>query len=314
MKADRRLSGSAARGQLFAMLAALERAGVPASRSLESIAETCPADLAEKVRATWKGIGSQNSLAQAGLNSGLFLSWEADLIQAGIEVGELASCYAQLCRHHERLASRLRVLKSRLIMPFAVVIIALVVTPLPALARGQLDATGYVAKALLPLSVLLLSLLLLRRAWARIASLESAPPGASLMIALPVLGKFLRRQQQCHALEILALLLKAGLPAGRALEVAASVLRDPRLRNGCQHAAKMASSGSGVAEALTVTGVCDEPRGLALIRSGEKAGKLDDAITRYSSDLDLRLNSQLDFLAKWLPFLLYFGLAVPYLL
>lgn len=302
------------RSQLYAQLATLEQAGVPARQALQAVGAETSAGLAGAVSETLRRLDRSETLAAAGRAAKLFQPWEAQLIAAGTEGGQLAAVYQNLARHWEHTTLRWRQLKSRLVLPAVVLLIALFVTPLPALARGEFGAVGYLGRTLLPIALALVCLRLLLAAWRSASAQETAPPGYGLLRALPGLGGLLLREQQCHGLSLLALLLAGGLPMDRALKITASTLRDRGLRSSCTQAARLASRGAGAVDTIAHSGLCSEPLGLALISSGEAAGRLDDCIARHAADLDFRLNLQLDAITEWLPRLLYFGLVVPWLL
>ncbi|HSW14160.1 MAG TPA: type II secretion system F family protein [Solimonas sp.] len=299
------------RSQLYAQLAQLEHAGVPARRALQGLGIATMPRLARAVQETLLRLDRAQPLADAGRAAGLFLPWEAELIAAGTDGGQLEAVYRRLAAHHEQGERRIRQFKSRMVMPAAVLLLALFVLPLPALARGEFDIGGYLLRSLLPVVLLLTSLQLLRAAWHGAAATMTSPPGFGLLRQLPGLGSLLLRLQQADGLNLLSLLLAAGLPADRALELAGRTLRDPALRRGCVAAAAQARAGHSMADAIRGSGLCDEAQGMALISSGEAAGRLDDGIARYAADLDFRLGLQLDQITEWLPRIIYFGLTIP---
>lgn len=302
------------RSLLYAQLATLERAGVPARRALQGLATETSAALRGAIAATLRQLDGGTPLAEAGRSGALFLPWEAQLVAAGSAAGQLAAVYDNLARHHERAALRARQLKSRMVLPAAVLTLALFVSPLPALVRGDFGGAGYVARTLLPLALIAIALQLLRAGWRRAAAQDHAPPGHALLRALPGLGPLLRRQEQQRGLAVLALLLAGGLPAARALTVTAATLRDPQLRAGCQHAAASAGRGSSAATAIDQAGLCPDAGGRSLLHSGEAAGRLDESLARCAATLEHDLGLQLDLIAEWLPRLLYFGLLLPFVL
>lgn len=302
------------RSQLYAQFAALEDAGVPLGQALETLRASSKGPLAAAVAGTQLELTRARGLAVAGQAAGLFLPWEAQLIAAASEGGKLSAVYHELSRHWEQATRRSRLLKSRLIMPAVVLLIAAFVMPLPALARGEFGIAGYVGRTLLPVVAVLIGLRMLASGWRDSAALASTPPGWGLLRALPRLGSLLLRLQQYRGLSMLALLLAGGLPMDRALRLAGSSLRDPLLRKTSALAASRAAHGSSAADAIAFSGLCDEPHGLALISSGEAAGRLDESISHYTTELDFRLGLQLDLLAEWLPRVLYFGILLLWLI
>lgn len=302
------------RSQLYAQLATLEQAGMPVQRALQTVATQAEPPLARALQQTLQRLDRAQPLPEAGRATGLFAPWEAALVGAAIEGGQLAAVYQRLATHHEQGEQRRRQLRSRLVLPLVVLLIGLFVLPLPGLVSGAYGLGGYLERSLLPALLLLAGLRLLLALAGNITTAASPPPGYGLLLALPGLGRLLRRLQQSRGLTMLALLLAGGLPADRALDITGRTLGDPRLRRGCTLAALQARRGGSMAQALGDSGLCDEPQGMALISSGEAAGRLDEMIGRYAADLDFRLGLQLDLIGEWLPRLLYFGLAIPMVL
>jgi len=302
------------RAALYLRLATLEDAGVPALRALRTLAAEGRSPLAAAVNGTLDRLARGQALAEAGRGAALFRPWEMPLIAAGSACGQLGAVYRCLARHHERRALFLRRLRTRLLLPLVLVLLALFLAPLPALARGTLDVGGYLARSLLPIALALAAALLLRQAWRLAALRRAAPPGYGLLRRLPGCGPLLLQLQQARGLSVLSLLLAGGLPAGQALRTTGTTLHDPGLRTGCVRAAQAAERGSAVAPLLTAAGLCSAASGRALIHSGEAAGELDAAIAGYAGLMEQDLALRLDLVAEWLPRLLYLGLALPYLL
>jgi type II secretory pathway component PulF len=122
------------RAQLFTQFNTLERSGIPLLQALPIISGQSPASIKEKLKSLTQWIQKGTSLADAGRRSGVFLSWEARLIGAAEAAGSLQTVFTQLSEHYQARASRLRKLKVRLVYPYAVLIIGILVLPLPLLS------------------------------------------------------------------------------------------------------------------------------------------------------------------------------------
>ena len=122
---------------LFEHLAAMEKAGVPAERAYALL------DLG----ASWRGridtfrrlYGRGVDPATAGANSGLFNPFEARLLRAALSAGSPQATYERLARSLACAAQQQRALRSRLMLPGAVLTIALFVQPIPQLITGALS-------------------------------------------------------------------------------------------------------------------------------------------------------------------------------
>ena len=308
------LSLSESRSQLFVQLAAMEKAGLPVERALQIACASAAPSVQLPLERTLAGLARHRPLPAAAEAAKLFEPWEAALIHAATESGQLAAMYQYLARHYERIATRARQLKSRMALPVAVLLIGLFVSPLPAVVRGEMSAVGYLAHTLLPIALGVAAFSTLRGSWQRARAQQLPPLGYTLLGRVPVLGELWQRITECRGLTILSLLLKSGLPMDKALEITAGAQSDPILRASCNDAARYASGGGDAALAINLSGLCTEPYGRELIRVGDLTGMLAENISRYTLELDERIQLQLDLIAEWAPRVLYFGAAIFFLL
>jgi type II secretory pathway component PulF len=106
-------------------------------------------------------------------------------------------------------------------------------------------------------------------AYRRQLARETGATWMRLLLAIPVLGGLLARQQQRDGLFGLWLLLESGVPILEALPLAGQSVADPLLRaRFTRAAAALADGRSGVAETLNRYGVVDDPGVVALFASG----------------------------------------------
>ncbi|WAC42909.1 type II secretion system F family protein [Pseudomonas sp. SL4(2022)] len=167
----------AARAQLFSHLAAMEKAGVPVEQALLGVA------LPAHARAALQGVQAQvaggRDMACAGLRSGLLTPLDSSLLGAAQASGCLAATYQRLAERYNHRAQQVAALQSRLLMPAAVLVLALFIQPLPALVGGQLSIAGYLWGVLWPLLVLGALYGLGRRLYVRH---EHAPAGGGFAV------------------------------------------------------------------------------------------------------------------------------------
>ena len=142
----------AARAQLFGHLAAMEKAGVPVEQALLSL--QVPARAKAALASLQTQIAGGSDMASAGLRSGLFTQLDSTLLRAAQASGCLAAVYQRLAERYNHRAQQTAAVKSRLLMPAAVLVLALFIQPLPALVGGQLSIVGYLWGVLWPLLLL----------------------------------------------------------------------------------------------------------------------------------------------------------------
>ena len=297
---------------LFTRLAKAERAGLPPANTLSILRGESDAALSSQLARFQQEVAAGTGIAQAGLNSGLFLPWEARLLRAAQYSGQLAETYTALGRRYENRARHSRQLKNNMVLPLLLLVLATFIAPVPALYRGEMSGLEYLFSVLGRLLLLFGGLFLLSWSWRRLAAEGSEGSIMSLLLHIPVIGKLILRQQRFDFLHNLSLLLAAGLPAFDALETAATGVSHPTVRRRFAAAASYCRDGMDVVSALERCGAFDNPDAVALARSGEYSGQLDRMIRHHVQQLGEQLDRQHALIAEWLPRVLYL-LALLYL-
>lgn len=291
---------------LFQHLAAMEKAGVPAERAYALL------DLGPHLRGrvdTFRRLFARGiDPATAGANSGLFTLFETRLLRAAFAGGSPQPTYERLARSLAGAAAQQRALRSRLMLPGAVLAIALFVQPLPQLFSGALTAPGYLAKALLPLIVLAIAGMLAVRTGGWFASGE---PGAGratlerLLLGLPLFGQIHLRRNTRDFVESLALLLQAGLPLFEALPVAVATVDNQLVRADLGTLLPAVQSGAVLSKAVAGLRLVETVQLFAIVHTGEESGTLAQMLQRYASAESVALAQTQDAMMTWLPRILY---------
>ena len=296
----------AERAALFSQLAALEQAGVPVDRAFAML-QLAPASQA-RVAAAGQQLAQGRDLAGAGQRSGLFSALDVTLLQAAQSAGSPARVYQRLARHYGQQAEQAKRLRSRLLLPAAMLLLALLVQPLPSVVSGMLSPAGYVWGVLQPLLLIALGFYCGRWCWQRLQA-PAAPGSTSLLDAwllrLPVLGAAHARGNVRDYVETLGLLLEAGLPMFSALPKALATLSNSLLRQDFLALQLRVLGGESLAVALRPLSFPGQPLLLGLIVSGEASGTLPASLLNYAERESLALASLQEQLATWLPRLAY---------
>lgn len=298
------------RSQLFSQLATLEHAGIAPIQAFAMIGRDFSADVQHALARTATLLTQGVDLAKAGQNSSLWLPWETRLVRAAAAGGRLESLYRRLSEHYasrDRLFGRL---KARLAFPLIILILAAFIAPLPALVKGTIGPVSYLLRASGPPLTVLLGLRGLVLAYRQSLARETSTVWAKLLLAIPVLGSLLARQQRRDGMFSLLLLLESGVPILQALPLAGKSVANPLLRaRFAAAAAALADGRSAVAETLSRYGIVDDAGATLLFASGEAAGRLDEMIRHQIRLWDVQLESQWDTLAEWVPRLVYAAIA-----
>lgn len=293
-------SSEADRAILFTALARLSSSGLAVDAMLGAVSRE--GRYARRLERTKSLVSSGMPLATAGAKAGLFSSEESSLIALGEGAGQLELVLSHLSDHYVSRAARRRRIKARLVYPGAILVLAVLVSPLPALAAGSIGAPGYLARV----ASSLLGLALLWRLVAAGAAWLSRSSGS--LLRLPLLGSLTELRLRTETLERLALYLRAGVPVVEALGQLRAFHLDAVVAGRLAAAVKALSRGESVAGALRGVNLLDAS-GFALVAAAEQAGKLDGAVHTQSRSERLRLEDAYDTLATWTPRVVYFAVA-----
>jgi general secretion pathway protein F len=292
----------AVRADLFSQLAALEDAGLPFDQALRSV--HLPPREQPRVAETRKWI--RLGIADAGLRSGLFTSIEASLLRAATSSGSPARTYRLLADHYARRTGRARVMKSRLMLPALMLVIAIFVRPLPSLIAGTLTVQAYLLRQLLPWLALAVVVYALTRPAPRWRWVRILRDALGRLVALtPLFGPMQLRRNVRDFFDSLALLLEAGMPILDALPIALNTVREPTLRKQLAQIKPRIEAGASFTQALAALSFPGHAFACALIGPGEASGALPQMLFRYSEAETSTINRFDDLVAEWVPRIAY---------
>jgi general secretion pathway protein F len=294
------------RALLFQHLAAMEKAGMPAERAYALL------DLGPPVRGrveTFRRLFARGiDPASAGATSGLFNAFETRLLRAAFAGGSPQPTYERLARSLASALAQQRTLRSRLVLPAAVLALALFVQPLPQLFAGSLTPAGYLAKALLPLILIAtLGLLALRTARWFASGEAGAGRGAleRLLLDLPYFGRVHLRRTTRDFIDSLALLLHAGLSLFEALPVAVATVGNHLVRADLATLLPAVQAGAPLSRAVAALRVVDSAQLFAIVHTGEESGTLADMLTRHANAESVAVAHTQQEIMTWLPRIVY---------
>jgi general secretion pathway protein F len=294
------------RADLFAQLTAMEEAGLPFDKTLSLV--QLPARAQARLAAMRKRLRLGSDVADAGLKSGLFTPLEASLLHAAFTAGSPARTYRLLSEHYARRAARLAAMKSRLMLPVAMTVIAVFVRPLPNLLAGTLSPGTYLLKYLLPWAALAGAVYLLielpRRLPQGSLALRSVPLDPLLPL-VPLFGPIHVRRNMRDFFDSLALLLEAGMPMLQALPIAVRAIRNQAIKQQFLQIKSRIEGGASFAQAVSELSFVGHNFACAMIQSGEASGALPQMLFRYSQGEAATIDRFDDLVAEWIPRLVY---------
>ena len=302
------------RASLFKQLAQTERAGVPVLDTIAILSATANPTLKQRLSRFHRIFSAGKDVAEAGLGSGLFLPWEARLLRAAEISGKLAQSYAALSKRHSYRARRMSQIKRGLILPLVLFFFVVILAPLPALFRGDINGHVYLALTAGRLLLFFGGLYVLTYNWRRLGATGADNTILRWLLHIPICGGLIRRQQRRDFLHSLALLLDAGVPAFDALAIAADSVSHPDFRKRFANSVIHARSGANLSEVLASCGALQDSDAVNLLRTGEFSGRLSEMIHHHVLQLDEQLDEQFKMLADWTPRVVYLLIVVFFIL
>lgn len=294
------------RADLFAHLAAMELAGLPPDKAFGLL--RAPGRAQERVLAQRKLLKRGNDPASAGFKSGLFTTFETALLRAALAAGSPGPSYKRLAGRYATKAAQLATLKARMVLPLAMLFMALCVRPLPGLVTGTLGGGAYLWQVMAPLLVLALVAMLAVRGPAWFLAGDAAPGREAverILLALPLCGKLHKRRNARDFIESLALLLEAGLPMFDAYRIALATVNNSILRADFAQALPAMEAGAPFADAITLLTLVDTDHLHGFAATGEQSGTLPEMLMRHAKTETERLDLIQAQIVEWLPRIFY---------
>ena len=299
------------RTELFSQLSTLEGAGVAVDRALKTIAASSTGQLALRAGQAAIAIGNGHSIAEAGRHVGLFTAFETNLLQVVMQAGSPESVYRRLARYYDRRVQHRRKVKTKLTLPVLLLVMAIFISPLPQLLVGEISVEIYLMRTLGVCLLLAFIPYLLKQLpiWLRDSRLQRDNAGdwiASLIMHTPLFGSVHIRRSRTQFLQVLCLLLQAGIPVFDAVPMAASTVPDNRIRKDFETILERLQSGLSLSHALSQSVYFDDSTVL-VAAAGEATGDAGEVICRYAESEFQQLQKFDDEVATWLPRLFYFA-------
>lgn len=295
------------RAELFTQLAQMESSGLPFDRSLALV--EIGGEGAARLQAMKKRVARGDVPAMAGEKSGVFTRLEARLIHAAWNAGSPAGVYRRLAELHTQRAMQLATMKSRMVLPAVVLVMALLIQPLPALVGGAIGAGGYLFGIIKPLLVLALMFFLGRMLWRHLAAAAATSSLPTPLMQLPLLGQLLIRRNVRDFLESLALLLEAGISMLDALPLALETIEIGAIRQQFAQLGPRVERGQTLSQALAdmpyLTGLDSGARAVEFARTGEQSGTLPEMLQRHVKMETETINEFFRQAAEWAPRIVY---------
>jgi type II secretory pathway component PulF len=235
---------------------------------------------------------------------------ERETIAAGWRSGRVEPVMDAVIRQRELWAASRRAIKSRMMMPMIVLVMASLIGPLPGFIAGG-DMQTYAVKAFGPLLIAFILWKvffgMMSRARTRAAAHGNVAPATiydRLLLAMPVVQNVERNRNLAELATYLSNLIGAGIMMSQALKTCARALSNGVYREAIEKCSTLTADGN-----LLSTGLTDGklwPREyVQAIDVGEKTGKLDETLARMAGIYRDSYLRAVEAFAEWIPRVIY---------
>jgi type II secretory pathway component PulF len=222
------------------------------------------------------------TLASSLRGAKISAKWETRLLAIGEGNGQLESVLADLAAYYEGRSRQLGALKTKLVYPFLVLLIAIVVQPLPALAAGTLSVNAYLTGVTLRLLLVYATYM-----FCFVLPFERASSSAFnpvLIFSLRWLGNthWLQLQFEIAYLNLLTLCLASGLDAVTSLKLLQECVMNHDYRSRHTAAINLVErTGTSLTNALSASGLIRHPMVRSFLYVNEPSGTLHSDLRQF---------------------------------
>ena len=285
----------------------METAGLPVDKAFALLRASGAAQ--ERLETMHKLLARGGELAFAGEKSGVFTRLEAKLIHVATSAGSPARTYQRLADYCTQRALQTATLKSRMALPFFVLVAALFIQPLPGLIGGTLSLAGYLIQSLRPLVVLgiLVYVFLQLPDWLRNRSAQPSNNTSfdALLLRVPLFGAMKVRRNARDFFESLALMLEAGMSMLDALPHALDTIENTAVKRDFATIQPRVEQGATLAQAISRLSYLGNAQVVAFVETGEASGTLPEMLARHAAMETSAINFIQQQVADWAPRVIY---------
>jgi len=299
------------RAMLFKQLAQMDRAGFAHEQMFDMLKAQPDEPIATRVQWALLCLHKGLSVEKSGFQAGLFSEFDRDCLAVAQDTGRYDQIYEHLSTHYSARVLAKRQMRSQMVYPVVVLVVAIFLQPLPQLIAGTLSTSDYVLHTIgvLLWMILLVWAILRSGRWLRFGWLKNFSPILDQMqLSLPGISQWYPRRVLRDFFAQLGLLLSAGMPLFSAWPKASQLVYNRIIQRCIDRVGIALEQGAPFSEALDELPMMD-PMLRQFIYSGEHAGSLDVMIQHFVRIESDAIAIDDKFIADWVPRILY-GLVV----
>lgn len=296
---------------LYKNLNELHDSGIPTLSAFETLKLTEKNSLLRKkidfiIMAVQKG----KTLAEAFRKCEFVPSFDIPLIRSGEQSGTLSKVFNSLARKYEVRAQAERTIKSGLVRPGLLLVVALFVPRFPLLFTGKISLQNYLTSSLgVLLAVSFLVVILFQLNQRASFNLGAAQTRHNILVLIPGLRSLIKIIALENFVTTLAYMIESGLPMLESLDLSARSSADDSIIKATKRILHSIRSGGNLPDAFI-----REPRFphnlTAAITIGVQSGKLPNMLHRQGAELNRQVATKIDNFSKFIPWVLYIAVAI----
>ena len=295
---------SANKANFFYNLSIMLDAGMPLLRTVELARQSCGTKISKAVPKIVSLMSAGNSLSDAFKKfPNLFSRFDIVAVEAADRSGSLPEVLRLLSEWHQFLTSIKKKIRSGLILPALILLIAAFVAPLPSFFLGQITLLQALMRSLMIIGVFAIPVVVI------VVVIKFTPQGGPLRsildvvaLRIPLLGKALKHYAVSSFCYTFYILYKAALPITDCLDLAIQSMPNAVVAKRLEGGFLYAEKGKSIAEGFKnpfVDGFVE------LWAMGEESGQLDIVSLKLAKQNREASQHYFEQFAFWLPKVVY---------
>ncbi len=297
---------------LFAELSRLEQSGIARLKSL-SLLEDGSTEVSKRVTETLRLCHLKLSFSAAAFKSGLIDQREQVLFELANESAQYEQVFNNLASFYQRRYLQQKKMLSRLLLPALIFLLALFISPLPALVNNDISFAEYlygIVGTVLKFLLIVLIFLTLPQ-WLQQGKLGEALKAQydRILLKIPFFSRLYMQHVLLDYFRLLALCLKSGLPVIKALKLSEKNIINTAIQKKLAVVPRLIEQGmtfsGALRESLESFGGFEFPEIQQTIYAGEFSGTLEDSIEKMVLFLDEFQQQNMNLVFEWVPRIIY---------
>ncbi len=249
-------------------------------------------------------------IVTAGKQVEIFNDFDSGVMKPLMMAGKTETAYQCLAKYYQLKGESRDQMKANLVYPLVLVILAILIMPIPQIFSGTISVLEYVWTAFLRIITVLSGLYLLwnyplwKEQHTQIKWLDK------LILAMPGLSTRTIRHNRQRFIEILGLLLDAGLAMDDAYLRAIDTCSNSIIKKDIKKYIIAVRQGKSLYQVVQQSPYLADPGLLQLLHTGEQSGRLPEMLLHYAKHEQKQITRSIQIMTEWIPRIAYLLIAL----